>query len=184
MAIKLITDTKLKKALSDCSVDDLTDLILELSAKIKPVKELLTVKFGETTSEKELCEKYKKVIENEFFPCRREPGRGNLKIAKAAIKDFRQVSVSRTSYVDILLFCVEQCVDYTNTYGDIDEPFYSSTERIFAQAVGEINQSGYELYDKFSERFRHVVEDTKGIGWGFADSMREKYNEIRFLESP
>jgi hypothetical protein len=182
MAVKLITDTKLKKALSDCSADDLTELILELSAKIKPVKELLTVKFGETASEKELCEKYKKVIENEFFPNRREPGRGNIKIAKAAIKEFRQVSVSRALYVDILLFYVEQCVNYTNDYGDIDEPFYNSAERVFEQAVDEINRSGYELYDKFSGRFRWILDNTRHIGWGFADTMEEIYYELRFLE--
>jgi len=182
MAVKLITDAKLKKALAGRSTDELVGLILEMSSKIKPAKEFLTVKFGDASNEEELCKKYKKIIDNEFFPDRVEPGRGSVKAARAAIKEFRQASVSIEPYVDILLYCVEQCVLFTNDYGDIDAQFYNAVEKTFEEAVHEVNEAGYELYKIFAERFKWILDNTRCIGWGFSDAMEEIYNELKFLE--
>jgi hypothetical protein len=177
-AMKLITDTKLKKALSNCSDGELIELISELSTKFTLVKEFLTLRYGETLMDSELCAKYKAIIANEFFPAH-GLGKMRLKVVKTAISDFKKVSGSREQYIDILLFYVEQCVMFTAEYGDINEQFYNSATRVYEQAAQEVNKSNEQLYLKFANRFSNIVRDACE-GWGFQDELRAIYCSIDF----
>jgi hypothetical protein len=68
---------------------------------------------------------------------------------------------------------VEQGVDYTNEYGDIDERFYSSIESSFESAMELIKKE--RLYQEFQARCLKIVEKTDGIGWGFHDCLGDLY---------
>ncbi|GHU49591.1 hypothetical protein FACS1894127_3180 [Clostridia bacterium] len=177
---KLITEAKLKKILPRLSQDEMIGLVTEMSAKITSAREFLTIRFGEIASETEICEKYKAIIENEYFP-KRGLGRASTKVAKAAIADFKKVCSDKALYIDILLFYVEQCVEFTDTYGDIDEPFYNSAESVYAQAVKEINVTGYNVYSQFAKRLRDIVANACK-GWYFQGSLQEIHDELLFLE--
>jgi Family of unknown function (DUF6155) len=118
--------------------------------------------------------KYKKAIENQFFPARGF-GKATLSVAKKAITDYKQVCKSEVGMADIMLFYVEQGVKFTNAYGDIDEAFYNSMESMYEKAIQHISK--YNLKDRFEKRCQIIVKDTSGIGWGFHDALSDLYQE-------
>jgi hypothetical protein len=64
-----------------------------------------------------------------------------------------------------MLFYVEQGVAFTNAYGDIDAPFYSSMESMYERALKLIKKES--LQDQLLDRCQNIVNETHGIGWGF-----------------
>ncbi|QUH26164.1 DUF6155 family protein [Serpentinicella alkaliphila] len=61
--------TELRKYLSEKSHNELKNEIIDLFKKSSDVKEYYFLKV-KPNAEKDLMEKYKKIIENEFFPAR------------------------------------------------------------------------------------------------------------------
>ena len=121
-----ITLTTLKKHLKTCSQEELIEDIAELYKRFKPVKEYYQVQLS-SGDDTQIIDGYKKTIRNEFFPSRGF-GRAKLSVAKKALSDYKKVADSPSSVIDLMLFYVEQGVQFTESYGDIDEPFYYSME--------------------------------------------------------
>lgn len=168
-----ITLSHLKKYLKNCSQEELVNEISELFKKFPLVKEYYQIKIY-PQSEEQVINKYKKVIEDEFFPSRGF-GKARLSVAKKAISEYKKVSQTPLGLVDIMLFYVEQGVKFTKAYGDIDENFYISMEGMYEKAVKSINK--YEFRDIFQKRCQKIVKDTSGMGWGFHDALCDIYNE-------
>lgn len=77
---------------------------------------------------------------------------------------------------------VENGVDYTLTYGDIDALFYYNIVSMYAKIIDQVNEDETaELFDKFEERLEAAVSKTEGIGWGFHDTLAELYVQIRWI---
>jgi hypothetical protein len=171
----LITDTQIKKLIKNYERDECTKLIIEIVQSSSLAREYLTMKFTENQSD--ILEKYKQKVRHEFFP-QRGYGRLNLREAKKAISDFKKLCSDKNMIIDLMLFYVENCVEFTNSYGDINEAFYNSAESVYAQVVKEVNFSGVSAYEQFAERLEAVVNDTSGIGWGFHDCLHDIYNDL------
>jgi hypothetical protein len=122
-----------------------------------------------------ILKKYKKIIEDEFFP-EYGFGDGRLSVAKKAISEYKKVSTNLYNIADIMLYYVEQGVQFTKTYGDIDEPFYNSMESVYSQALKFMAK--HSLCSKFQNRCKKIVNDTYEMGWGFHDSLNEMYENI------
>ncbi len=173
MANSNLNIRSLKQYLNSRSQAELVDEIADLVKRFPAVQEYYQVKLS-PNDDSQVLNKYKKIIENEFFPTR-GIGRGKLSVAKKAISDYRKIGKSPESMADLLLFYVEQGVKFTNEYGDIDAPFYSSMESVYQQVVEWISK--YQLQRLFQSRCQKIVEDTKEIGWGFHDTLTEIYTE-------
>ena len=173
--VKLITNTQIKKTIKDCERDECVDIILEIAESCPQAREFLTLKF--TENQNDILEKYKDKVRYEFFPPRGF-GRLNLREAKKAISDFKKLCPDKIMVIDLMLFYVENCVEFTNNYGDIDERFYNSAESVYEQAVREVNIAGASAYAKFADRLEAVVNNTSGIGWGFHDCLQDIYNGL------
>ena len=171
----IISDTKIKKAIKGYERDDCVQLILEIARSCPQAREFLTLKF--TEYQNEILEKYKNKVRYEFYPPRGF-GRLNLREAKKAVTDFNKLCSDKNMVIDLMLFYVENCVEFTNDFGDINERFYSSAESVYEQAVTEVNNAGMPTYEKFADRLEAVVNNTSGIGWGFHDCLRDIYNEL------
>ena len=171
---KLITITQLKGALKDFSKKELVDLVAEISKSCPQAKEFLTLRF--LGNAEELVHKYKKKIEHEFYPSRGH-GRLNLREAKKAISDFKKLTSDKALHIDLLLFYVENCVEFTNDYGDIGESFYNSAESVFGQAVKALNSAGKDVYEQFEQRINNIVDNATD-GWGFSDALAHIRDEI------
>jgi hypothetical protein len=65
-------------------------------------------------------------------------------------------------------------VEFTNSYGDIDENFYISMESMYEQVNRLIVKE--DLVDEFYDRCYDVVTKTSGIGWGFHDQLTATFD--------
>ena len=177
---KLITITQLKKELKDLPADDLIRLIIDIAQTSPLAKEFLTVRFAGKKEANEIFEKYKERVEYEFFPPNGF-GRLNLREAKKAVTDFKKICQDENMGLDIMLFYVENCIEFTDTYGDINETFYNSAASVYNNIVKEINSADKSLYNKFANRIEAAVANACD-GWGFRDEMTDIYNNIIWLK--
>ena len=96
-----------------------------------------------------------------------------LSVARKAVSDYRRVSRSKASLVDLMLYYVEVGIECTKTYGDMNERFYDSLGNMYKWAVKLIVEN--ELEELYERRCRRIVEESSEIGWGFHDWLREIY---------
>lgn len=164
--------TDLKKELKTLDKNQLMALIADLYKKNKAAQEYLD--FYVQPNERERFEKYRTKVVEAFFPKRGYQLR--LRQGKQALSDFQQLGPSVELVVDLLLVYVETGVRLTNTYGDIDEDFYTSLENAYAKALALMRQE--KLLAQFAARTAQLVRDTKGIGWGFHDYLSEVRSEF------
>ena len=171
--MKNIPISKLRKELSGKSEKELTDEIVNLFKKIPQVKEYYTVTLS-AEGEEHILEKYKEIITKEFFP-KRGYGKARLSVAKKAISDFKKISDRPHLVIDIMLHYVEQGVNYTGQYGDINEPFYNSMEKMFEDAL-KIAKKHNKL-SPFQKKCEEIISEACE-GWGFQDGLSFTYNEF------
>ena len=82
----------------------------------------------------EISEPYRRIIRQVFNPDRGMPS-FRLSAARKALNDFKKASADPLLVLDLMLFYVEQGVICTDTYGDIDEPFYDSLLSVYNSAA-------------------------------------------------
>ena len=158
-----------KKELARLDKEGLIKLLAELYSKDKATREFLD--FYVNPDEEAMHKKCRDKISLAFFPKRGYQVR--LTVGKKAIADFKKCSSNVELLADLMLFYVEQGVDYTNEYGDIDMPFYNSVASVYDHALQLIKKE--HLLTKFAERAELIVHDTRGIGWGFHDDLDGSY---------
>ncbi len=122
----------------------------------------------------EVLETYRKRIVEQFFS-KRADGIGALKlgVARKAIRDYRKATGNLSGTAELLMTYVENGAEFTSTYGDIDERFYSSVESALEELASLLLGDARELYPQFSERLVRVEQMTDGIGWGFGDFVAD-----------
>ncbi len=168
--------TDIKKELKKFDKDKLIDLITDLYKKNQSVKEFFD--FYVNPNEKDLFTKSKNKVYEAFYPKRGY--RLRLSEGKKAISDFRKLCASKELLADLMLFYVETGVEFTNEFGDIDEPFYNSVAGVYLQALTLMKKEN--ILHKFSDRAKMIVDNTSNIGWGFHDELGDIYSDF-FIES-
>jgi Family of unknown function (DUF6155) len=166
--------TILKHYLKQCSKEELISDISEIFQKFQPVRNYYQVKLS-PQDKTAVSTKYKKIIEDEFFP-KRGYGKAKLSVAKKAVLDYKKISGTPASVADIMIFYVEQGVKFTSAYGDIDESFYNSMESMYEKAIDWVVK--YDIQGAFEERCRRIVEDTSGMGWEFHEGLSHIYSDV------
>jgi len=177
---KLITITQIKKSLQDFTQNECVNLISDIVQACPQAREFLTVKLSSFESTNEILENYKQKVEYEFFP-KRGFGRLNLREAKKAISDFRKICKDKAMGIDIMLFYVENCVEFTDQFGDINENFYNSAISVYSTVIKEINSSDLKIYRIFADRLKLAAENACE-GWGVRDDMMDLYYQIDWLD--
>jgi hypothetical protein len=164
--------TDIKKELRKLDKEKLVDLIADLYKKNKSVKELLD--FYVNPNENEIFLKYKAKVYEAFYP--KQGDRFKLSDGKKAISDFKKLEASKELLSELMLFYAETGVEFTNEFGDIDEPFYNSVVIVYSNALTLMHKE--KILDKFADRAKKIVDDTSGIGWGFHDELGYIYYEF------
>jgi hypothetical protein len=170
-----VTLTSLKKYLKERSQEELIADIADLFTKLDPVKDYYQLKLSGGESEWQLVEKYKAVIYKQFFPTRGWMPDPKLAAARKVISDYKKLSPSPEGVGDLMIFYVETGIEFTNTYGDIDEPFYNSIENMYERALEHLSK--HQSLELFEERCKKIVADTRKIGWGFHDTLSDLYRQ-------
>lgn len=171
---------ELKKLLKNYDQKQLIQLVADLYKNNKDVQSYLSVQFQGEEAVTELFNEAKNKVGNEFFPAK---GHGELRLseAKKAISNFKKTTKNHLLTTELMLHYVEQGVEFTNTYGDIDERFYISMETMYEKVITICNEEE-EFIQLFKERLKKIVMDTDGIGWGFHDQLAGSFGELDTYE--
>ena len=171
---KSLTWSQVKTKLSDASQQQLLDIIRDLY-NLNPDNKVFLSSHLQVGDPRDLLEPYRRRIRREFNPDRGFP-KLNLGAARKALNDFKKASADPRAVADLMVYYVEQGVQCTLQYGDIDEAFYSSLESVFSDAIETITKTGnVEIIAEFCPRLERIVRDTSGIGWGFHDYLDDTF---------
>jgi hypothetical protein len=168
----------LKKTLQNADKKELINLIRDLYRLSEENRRYLLAGSMDTKAEPGILEAYREVIKNEFFP---EKGHGTLRysVAEKAINSYSKASGDLEGTVELMLFYVENGVDFTNEYGDIDEKFYDKIVAMLEKFCNLLKTpEGKALYPRFKKRLFEIRKKTKGIGWGFGDEVNLLVKDI------
>lgn len=132
--------------------------------------------FAESQDAQTILEPYRKRIVDQFFPARGF-GKMNLREAKSAISDYRKATRDVFGTLELMLTYVEQGTRFTDTYGDIDEPFYNSMVSML-DSFAKLLTKNLQHYEHFHPRLLKLVRATSGMGWGYADDVESIVREL------
>jgi hypothetical protein len=142
------------------------------------VKKYIQVMLEPESAVQQLYEEAESKILHEFYPNRGEP-KLRLAQAKKAISEFNKLCNDHVKTIELMIYYVELGVEFTNGYGDINEPFYYSMESMYQNVLKKIRaEKGIGLYNLYRDRLKAIVSSTENIGWGFHDQLAEMYFEI------
>lgn len=165
-----MTIKKIKEHLKKLDQESLLEEIQTLYKKFDSVKEYYDSRFN--PAENKIIEKYKKILEEQFYPKRGDP-QLKYSIARKAISDFKKVCSDHLSVLDLQLTYVEYGVKCSLEYGDIDEKFYSSMLSMFEKTLKEIEEDG--VLKTFQSRCFTIHKQTEWMGWGFGEAIGDLY---------
>ncbi|ASA19484.1 DUF6155 family protein [Paenibacillus donghaensis] len=169
---------ELKEYLKGTPQPELISIIMDCYKLNDDVKKYFQLKLRPEEALNQLFEEAKRKIAHEFYPERGMP-KMRLAQAKKAITEFSKLTDDFSKQIDLMLFYVEQGVQFTTDYGDIDERFYNSMESVYSQLIGKlIDYDDIELYQVFQKRLKAAVDNTYNYGWGFHDGLISEYGEI------
>ncbi|HET8753215.1 MAG TPA: DUF6155 family protein [Salinimicrobium sp.] len=155
----------MKAELKKLDKKNLIALIADLYKKNNSVKEFLD--FYVNPNQKEAHKKYREKILEAFYPKRGDALK--LKDGKKAISDFKKLDPSPELLIDLMLFFVENGVQYTNDFGDINEAFYISMEKNYQKTLSLMEKE--DLLKKFKDRAHRIVVESENTGWGFNETL-------------
>ena len=162
---------ELRKYLKELNKKELEDEIVHIFKNFSSVKEyyssIINPEFNKT-----LLEKHKKMIVKEFIPV------GNrfslsYKTCRDVIKDFKKVCKQKDLVADLMFYYAEVGIEFTNTFGDIDEQFYNNIETAYENSLIYVFDNNIE--DDFRYKAYNLMEEGQGIGWGFSDFLADTY---------
>lgn len=162
----------LKKYLKQFSKEQLMEQIMELHKKYKEVKTYYEYTLNPNGDIQ--TDKVKKTI-YKFFnpPFGQDP---KLREARKEVSGFKKLSPPDEALADVMLYYVECGVEFTNNYGDINEPFYNSVAGMFRDVCKHIKTN--QMQAQFKQRCKKIMDDTENIGWGFHDELSDYYYEF------
>jgi tetratricopeptide (TPR) repeat protein len=178
----LLSLAEFKNILKQQNRDTLMELLIESYKAVPQLKEFITAKYADQNTMKQIFETYKNTVHNVFFPGNM---RAQFKIGEArkAVNNFKKLCTDEKLAIGLMLYYVEMGVEFTNTYGDISESFYSSVESMYQAIIDSINKhKDPEIFNVLNKRLKAVVDDTSGIGWGFHDNIGDMYYDIKWLD--
>ncbi len=164
----------LKKHLQTLSKEQLIDTVLELYDNVKPAKEYF--EFFLNPNEKEMLEKFRTAIVNEFYPRGKfsEP-KTRFSVAKKAIADFRALKPSPELLGDLMVTLAEMACKFTYDYGDMWEQYYTSAANNYEAALKYLQKNN--LLDNFKLRCENCVKYASPCGYGFEDDISSIFHD-------
>lgn len=157
-----ITTSKLKSFLTSMNRQELENLVLELYS-LPAVKDAVNLRLNPNFTD-EMVNRYEKKLAKVLMPA--NPEKMSMSAAKDILSEVKGLSaISPRVTAEIYLYAAECACDFTETFGDIDEPFYNDLSDFYQMAV-DFAKTDEELKNELSDRFRTLNESFYGMGWG------------------
>ena len=166
--------SQIKSVIASLDKPELVALLKDLFDHSIESRAFLSARFLADGVPDAILDKYRKRIVEQFFP-KRGFGKLDLRSARRAIRDYRNATSDLAGTVDLMLTYVESGTEFTNQFGDINEPFYNSLESVLDEMVGLLRTTeGVALYPRFQDRMNRLAMRASGIGWGYGDHVTEQ----------
>jgi len=177
--------TEINKQLQERSSDRLIELIKglhDLSAQNKAWLSAKLLPIVQDTKYLEDCRN--KIIRYVYKETKGMPSMPRFREAKKVISEYRKSTSDLRGMLDLMLTYVERGHEFTNDFGDIDEPFYDKLINMLEHFAIELRRTPakYELYELFRTRLM-AMRRTSDIGWGYGDFIQETVDELEKLFS-
>lgn len=169
-APKPVGKRELRSFLDGLSKEELVNQTLQLFAEFGEVREYFEMRLGPADDSQTVRQKYKRIIDDQFFPERGEP-RLSLTAARKALRGYRKVARSMDGVVDLMLHYVESVLAFGHEFGYMDESLARSLTLVFRDAVGEIAKAG--LAEAFAERCRKIAASSAQLGWDLPETLED-----------
>jgi hypothetical protein len=167
------TISNLKKGLAKKTKQELVQEILILCQKFPQVKEYYKAQGNDV---KDVLMNYKDIIEKEFVEGKtRGLPKGRLSVAKKAVNDFKKLNRSPELIAEIMFTYVESLSWFSSEFCPDREEYYTSPEDIFEDVLGLLKKNN--LLGKFERRAYKIVKNATD-GWGYQDSLQERYEDV------
>jgi len=167
-----MSKSNLKKHLKQLNKADLEKEILKMYDRFKEVKQYYELDLsGDTTK---ILEEYKKKMDKEYFPTRGF-GKARSSVSRKIITDFKKISIFQKDVIELILHRVENMLNFTQSYGDIDEAFYTTMENSYQEACELICKE--KLEEEFQPFCKELLDGTSDFGWGLHDTFCDIYGE-------
>ena len=162
-----MSKAKLKKHLQMLTKEQVIEVMLELYDARKEAKEYLEFYLApDSNAELEKCKPTRGFSEKpSFAKCRK------------VISDFQKLKPEPACVADLMLFYIEQGCEYTVTFGDMWEQYYTTLENNFDKAMKFIFM--YGLLAAYYERIEKLLDNASNCGWGFYDTLSDIYYQYR-----
>ena len=171
-----MTKAQIKKELTAMENRAVISLVMDLYDAYPDVRENLENRFSnDEESRALLLEKYKRIIQAEYFPAKGSE-KCRVNICKKAISDFKKLKPEAIDVAELMVFFVEQGCRYTHEFGDMWESFYTAFEKNYRAALSYIFEHG--LQDEFKDRMEDCLRLTEDCGWGFNDTLGDYFYEF------
>lgn len=176
---KDLTIAQLKKILTEKSKEEIIYFLANLYKYSPSVKQAVNINFNPQYCEKLLVEAQAK-IDKLCFPNTKSGLPYNFSISgiKSIVKNFNNVCNDDELIARLNLHCAKNLIEFTNTFGDIDESFYNALERYFYDAAIIIG-SYDDMYEKYFQSLENLWEQTYDVGWGLYDELSDTLDRIR-----
>ncbi len=152
----------LKKYLQELTKEQLEEQCIDLYDRFKEVKTYYNFVFN--PNEKKLIEDAKAKIGLEYFPTgKRRRAKMRRSVAHKFIKHFIQIGVDPLQVADLMFFNVEIAMAYRSEKYVIQESFYVSMLKSFAEAVKYCETQGIEF--EFKRRMELIAKMSEEQEW-------------------
>ncbi len=156
-----MSKAQLKSYLKDLDANALSDQILDLYDRFKPVKEFYDFAFN--PKEDKLVAEAKFKIGKEYFPANNRKPKKRRSVAQKFIRNFMKLEMHPELVLDVMLFHLEVAQTF-----DMETPlkqfsFHKAMLKAFEEAVQFMELNG--ITGEFSNRIQRVAEYASEANW-------------------
>jgi hypothetical protein len=169
---------EVKNSLEMLGKKELIDLIRDLYEHPDEDRQRVISRHMKEKKSDWVLESFQRVIRNEFFP---ENGFGGLRsdIVRKAIMDYSEGSGDLAGTMELMLFFVENVVEFVNEYGDIDEEFIDEGYKMLGKFCELLKTpEGRSFYPVFKARLLKLRSESDDFGYGFGDDISYYVEDI------
>lgn len=177
-----LTITELKQRLKTLPREEVIELLVETVKSHKDAQAFVSIKLQGEQIFPDLVEEYKEKIRNEF-----DPPKGLPKMRKAIIKQTisEMSKIARESVwpLELMVYFAETAVEYIHEEGDIFESMGDYFTDTFDKIIQRLNKEKKpDLFDKYKDRLKAIVETKNCDCWGIHDSLETSYLDLKWIE--
>ena len=178
----LLSVTEVKRRLNELTKDEVTELLAETIKINKDARAFISVKLEGEKAITGLVKEYQDKIRNEFDPPRGDPKLRTANI-KQAISYINIVGKGTLWPLELMIYFAETAAQYIHETGDISEDMGDYFNDTYEEIIQRLNKEKTpELYNKYKDRLRIILETQNCECWGIHDSLVGSYSVLRWVE--